>query len=46
MELELSEQSVSLTRLFASSGELRMVSNSFQGHLRSTQCFEAKSDRF
>ena len=48
MELELSEQSVSLTRLFASSGELRMVSNSSQGpsqgHLRSTQCFEAKSD--
>ena len=44
MELELSEQSVSPTRLFASSCELRMASNIAQGHLRRTQCSEAKSD--
>ena len=44
MELELSKQSVSPTRLFASSCELRMVTNSAQGHIRSTQYFEAKSD--
>ena len=44
MELELSEQSVSPTRLFASSCELRMASNIAQGHLRRTQCSAAKSD--
>ena len=44
MELELSEQSVSPTRLFASSCELRMVSTIVQGHLGSIQCSEAKSD--
>ena len=36
MELELSEQSVSPTRLFAISCELRMASNIAQGHLRTT----------
>ena len=44
MELELSEQSVSPTRLFESSSELRFASTIAQGHLRSSQCSEAKSD--
>ena len=44
MELELSEQSVSPTRLFVSSCELRMPSTIAQGHLRRTQGSEAKSD--
>ena len=44
MELELSEQSVSPTRLFASSSELRVESTIAQGHLGSIQCSEAKSD--
>ena len=44
MELELSEQSVSPTRLFESSSELRIASTIAQGHLRSILCSEAKSD--
>lgn len=44
MELELSEQSVSPTRLFASSSELRVESTIAQGHFDSIQGSEAKSD--